>query len=70
MDPEIDQKRAAINTYDVNGKNHSIYATGLRNAVGLAFNPTSHELWTAVNERDDLGDNLVPDFVTSVKQSG
>lgn len=64
---EPDPRRAAISVYNTDGKNHRIYASGLRNPVGLAFNPTSKELWTAVNERDGLGDNLVPDYVTSVK---
>lgn len=60
--------RAAISVADPDGKNFQVYASGLRNPVGLAFNPATKELWTAVNERDGLGDDLVPDFVTSVKQ--
>jgi len=59
--------RAAISVFDPDGKNFRIFASGLRNPVGLAFNPTTKELWSAVNERDGLGDELVPDFVTSVK---
>ncbi len=66
---EPDPRRAAISVYDIDGKNHRIYAAGMRNPVGLAFNPVSKELWTAVNERDGLGDNLVPDYVTSVKEN-
>ena len=46
------------------------YATGIRNGVGLAINPTTGELWVSTNERDGLGDNLVPDYVTSVKEGG
>jgi glucose/arabinose dehydrogenase len=46
------------------------YATGIRNAVGLAINPVTGELWVSVNERDALGDNLVPDYVTHVKEGG
>jgi glucose/arabinose dehydrogenase len=46
------------------------YATGIRNAVGLAINPTTGELWVSVNERDGLGDNLVPDYATHVKEGG
>src|SRR5690606_2561195 len=42
----------------------------LRNPVGMSWNPTTKELWTAVNERDELGDDLVPDYITSVKKSG
>lgn len=67
---EADPRRAAISVYDPDGKNHRIYASGLRNPIGLAFNPATGELWTAVNERDGLGDDLVPDYVTSVKDGG
>lgn len=67
---EADPRRAAISVYDPDGKNHRIYASGLRNPIGLAWNPKTGELWTAVNERDGLGDDLVPDFATSVKEGG
>jgi glucose/arabinose dehydrogenase len=67
---EADPRRAAISVYDPDGKNHRIYASGLRNPIGLAWNPKTGELWTAVNERDGLGDDLVPDYVTSVKDGG
>ncbi len=67
---ESDPKRAAISVYDPDGKNHRIYASGLRNPIGLAWNPKTGQLWTAVNERDGLGDDLVPDYVTSVKEGG
>jgi glucose/arabinose dehydrogenase len=67
---EADPRRAAISVYDPDGKNHRIYAAGLRNPIGLAWNPKTGELWTAVNERDGLGDDLVPDYVTSVKENG
>ena len=70
VDVEADPKRAAISVYDPDGKNHRIYASGLRNAIGLAWNPKTGELWTAVNERDGLGDDLVPDYATSVKEGG
>ena len=46
---------------------YRIFASGLRNPVGLAWNPGSSWLWTVVNERDELGDNLVPDYLTSVR---
>jgi hypothetical protein len=46
------------------------YATGIRNGVGLAINPTTGELWVSTNERDGLGDNQVPDYVTHVKEGG
>lgn len=67
---ETDPRRAAISVYDPDGKNHRIFASGLRNPIGLAFNPATKELWTAVNERDGLGDDLVPDYVTSVRDGG
>jgi glucose/arabinose dehydrogenase len=67
---EADPRRAAISVYDPDGKNHRIFAGGLRNPIGLAWNPATGELWTAVNERDGLGDDLVPDYVTSVKEGG
>lgn len=68
MDEEI--RRANILVVDLDGKNEKIYASGLRNPVGMDWNPITGELWTAVNERDKLGDNLVPDYVTSVKEGG
>jgi glucose/arabinose dehydrogenase len=63
-------ERAAIHEYNVDGSGHRLYASGLRNPVGLAFFPGSNTLWTAVNERDHLGDDLVPDFITSVRADG
>ena len=45
----------------------AVYASGIRNAVGLAFNPKTGELWCSVNERDGLGNNLVPDYITHVQ---
>jgi glucose/arabinose dehydrogenase len=65
---EIEQGRAAIWEVDVaSGKGH-VYASGLRNPNGLAFQPQTRALWTAVNERDELGNDLVPDYMTSVKE--
>ena len=62
--------RAAITICDLDGKNPRLYATGLRNPVGLALNPATKEVWTTVNERDELGDDLPPDYFTSVKDGG
>ena len=67
---EPDQRRAAIIISDVDGKNARIFASGLRNAVGLGFNPQSRELWATVNERDELGDDLPPDYFTHVQDGG
>ncbi len=64
---EVEQGRAAIWEIDVETGEHRIFASGLRNPVGMAWESTSGNLWTVVNERDELGDNLVPDYLTSVK---
>ncbi len=60
--------RAAINVYNMDGSNPEIFATGLRNPVTIKLNPASKQIWTTVQERDGLGDDLVPDFFTSVKK--
>jgi glucose/arabinose dehydrogenase len=62
--------RAAISRYNADGSGQEIFASGLRNPVGLRWNPTTKELWTSVIERDSLGDDLVPDYLTAVKQGG
>lgn len=62
--------RAAISEYNPDGTGHRIFASGIRNPVGLAWNPANGELWTAVNERDLLGDDLAPEYATSVKEGG
>ena len=66
VDVEKDERRAAVSEYNPDGSGYRLYASGLRNPIGLAFNPKNGGLWAAVNERDGLGDDLVPDFVTSV----
>ena len=63
---EID--RAAIWEVDVTTKQKKIFASGLRNPNGLAWHPSTGELWTVVNERDELGNDLVPDYLTSVNE--
>lgn len=67
---DVEKRRAAILEINPDGSGEIIYATGLRNPVGMDWNPVTNELWTAVNERDKLGDNLVPDYITSVKKDG
>jgi glucose/arabinose dehydrogenase len=62
--------RAAITICDFDGKNARQFATGLRNPVGLAIEPVSGAAWTTVNERDELGDDLPPDYFTSVREGG
>jgi glucose/arabinose dehydrogenase/mono/diheme cytochrome c family protein len=65
-----EKERADILAFNPDGSNRHIYAYGIRNAVGLAVNPQTGELWCSVNERDALGDNLVPDYITHVQAGG
>ncbi len=69
-DDQSEARRADILAFDPDGKNERIYASGIRNAVGLAIHPETGQLWASVNERDALGDHLVPDYVTHVEQGG
>jgi glucose/arabinose dehydrogenase len=62
--------RGAITEFTPEGKRVRTFASGLRNPIGLAWNPADGSLWTAVNERDGLGDDLVPDFATEVRPGG
>jgi glucose/arabinose dehydrogenase len=64
---EAEKERARIWEVDRSTGAHRPYATGLRNPNGLTFNPSTGQLWTVVNERDELGPDLVPDYLTSVK---
>jgi hypothetical protein len=63
----VERERAAIWEIDRKSGAHRLYATGLRNPNGLTFEPTTHVLFAVVNERDELGPDLVPDYLTSVK---
>ena len=67
---EKEAERAAIWEVDPATGKHWIYASGLRNPNGLAWQPGSGALWAAVNERDEIGSDLVPDYITSVKKGG
>jgi len=67
---DIEEGRAAIWELDVASGQKRLYATGLRNPVGMAWAPDGKTLWTAVNERDELGSDLVPDYMTSVRDGG
>ena len=67
---EQEQGRAAIWEVDRATGNQRIFASGLRNPNGMAWEPSSGKLWTAVNERDEIGSDLVPDYITSVKDGG
>ena len=65
-----EEGRAAIHRYDIASGRCEVFATGLRNPVGLAFEPAKGDLWTVVNERDGLGDETPPDYLTTVREGG
>jgi glucose/arabinose dehydrogenase len=65
-----EKNRANILAFDPDGSHMRVYAWGIRNPSGIAIDPKNGQLWTTVNERDGLGDNLVPDYITSVREGG
>lgn len=67
---EHETQRARIIEVNPDGSGMRVYASGLRNPVGMGWAPGTETLWTSVNERDELGDNLVPDYLTGVKENG
>ncbi|HEX8333650.1 MAG TPA: sorbosone dehydrogenase family protein, partial [Segetibacter sp.] len=67
---EVEKRRANILEINLDGSGERVYASGLRNPVGMDWAPGTQTLWTAVNERDKLGDDLVPDYLTSVRNEG
>ncbi len=70
-DDPAEKNRADILVMNPDGSNLRVYASGIRNSGGgIAVNPQTGELWCATNERDDLGDNLVPDYITHVQENG
>jgi glucose/arabinose dehydrogenase len=64
-----ERERAVVYEFNPDGSGRRVYASGIRNAVGLAIHPQTGQLWASVNERDGLGDNLVPDYVTHVEEN-
>jgi hypothetical protein len=66
----FESERADVLVFDPQGKGRRIFATGIRNCVGLAVNPTTGDLWCSTNERDGFGDNLPPDYITRVREGG
>lgn len=66
----LDPRTAAILQMNLDGSEEKIFASGLRNPVSMAWEPMTGKLWTAVNERDELGDNLPPDYITHVEEDG
>ena len=69
-DDESEERRARILAFDPDGTNERNYAVGIRNPVGLDIHPETGAVWTSVNERDGLGDNIVPDYITEVVEGG
>jgi glucose/arabinose dehydrogenase len=70
ISPGEEPIRAAVTICDPDGKNARLFATGLRNPVGVGVEPVTGQVWVSVNERDELGDNLPPDYFTSVRDGG
>jgi len=69
-DNAAEAERARIFEFNPDGSGQKVYAWGIRNAVGIAFRPDSEELWMSTNERDELGEDLPPDYMSSVKPGG
>ena len=69
-DDPSESERARIFEFNPDGSGRRVFAWGIRNAVGIAFRPGTHELWMSTNERDELGDNLVPDYISHVEPDG
>jgi glucose/arabinose dehydrogenase len=69
-DDEMEKHRADVLQYNPDGTGFRIYASGIRNAVGLAIEPKTGELWGSVNERDGLGDDVPPDYITHIQENG
>ncbi len=70
VSPGEDPRRAAINCYNPDGSAHEIFASGTRNPTTLHYYPGTDTLWAAVQERDELGDDLVPDYFTHIQKGG
>jgi glucose/arabinose dehydrogenase len=69
-DSTAEADRARIFEFDPDGTDRKVYAWGIRNAVGIAFRPGSNELWMSTNERDEIGDDLPPDYISSLRPGG
>jgi glucose/arabinose dehydrogenase len=67
---ENEKDRATVLEFNPDGTGRRVYASGIRNAVGIAIHPQTGEMWASVNERDGLGDDLVPDYITRIKEGG
>jgi glucose/arabinose dehydrogenase len=69
-DDAAEANRARIFEFNPDGSEQKVFAWGIRNAVGIKFRPATHELWMSTNERDELGDGLVPDYISHVQPGG
>jgi glucose/arabinose dehydrogenase len=69
-DSDVEDNRARIFEFNPDGTGQKVYAWGVRNAVGIAFRPGTNELWMSTNERDEIGEDLPPDYISSVKPGG
>jgi glucose/arabinose dehydrogenase len=69
-DKATEENRARIFEFNPDGTGQKVYAWGIRNAVGIAFRPGTNELWMSTNERDEIGEDLPPDYISSVKPGG
>jgi glucose/arabinose dehydrogenase len=69
-DDSSEANRARIFEFDPDGNSRKVFAWGIRNAVGIAFRTGTNELWMSTNERDELGDDLPPDYISSVRPGG
>jgi len=67
---QAERERADVLEFNPDGSGRRVYAWGIRNAVGLAVHPATGQIWVSVNERDGLGDNLVPDYITHIEDGG
>jgi glucose/arabinose dehydrogenase len=69
-DKAAEENRARILEFNPDGTGQKVYAWGIRNAVGIAFRPGTNELWMSTNERDEIGEDLPPDYISSVRPGG
>jgi glucose/arabinose dehydrogenase len=69
-DDASEANRARVFEFNPDGTDQKVYAWGIRNAVGIAFRPATNELWMSTNERDELGEDLPPDYISSVRPGG
>jgi glucose/arabinose dehydrogenase len=65
-----ERDRADVLVFDPEGRGRAVFATGIRNCVGLVVHPSTGDVWCSTNERDGLGDDLVPDYITRVRRGG